>query len=99
MRIPINRKPMRVGAILLKEVPYKRAGVSVTRDEYRVEATWKEGRTRKKKWLMNWRAAEQFAEEQNKALEASKRRTAATFDDAAESWIQQAGSAHQVEDS
>jgi integrase len=89
MRKPTNRKPIRVGAILLKEVPYKRAGVSVTRDEYRVEATWKEGRTRKKKWLMNWRAAEQFAEEHNKALEASKGKTAATFDDAAESWIQQ----------
>jgi integrase len=80
---------MRVGAVLIKEVPYKRAGVSVTRDEYRVEATWKEGRARKKKWLMNWRAAEEFAAEQNKRLEATKGRVAFTFDDAAEAWLKQ----------
>jgi integrase len=80
---------MRVGAVLLKEVPYKRAGVSVTRDEYRVEATWKEGRTRKKKWLMNWRAAEEFAAEQNKTLEAIKGRGAFTFNEAADAWLKQ----------
>jgi integrase len=78
---------MRIGAVLLKEVHYKRAGVSVTRDEYRVEATWKEGCTRKKKWLMNWRAAGEFAAEQNKTLEAIKGRGAFTFNDAADAWL------------
>ena len=84
MKRPANRKPMRVGPILLKEVPYKRTGVKVARDEWRVEATWKEGRGRKKKWLLNWRAAECFAAAQNQTLKPGKDKGAFTFNDAAD---------------
>jgi integrase len=77
---PSNRKPMRIGAFLLKEVPYK--------DEYRVQATWRDP-DRRKAWFNNWRAAEEFAETENKRLEVLKERGAGsyTFNDAADSFI------------
>lgn len=69
-----NRAPKSIGAILLKEVPYK--------SEWRVQATWKDPPAlrkpgsdgRRKEWLSNWRAAEAFAEEQNKKIEAAMAR-------------------------
>jgi integrase len=78
MKKPTRRKPMRVGAVLLKEVPYK--------DQWRVEATWRDPE-RRKRWLANWRQAEEFAREQDQRLEAAKSKTDLTFDDASDAWI------------
>ena len=88
MRKASNRAPKKLGAILLKEVPYK--------DEFRVQATWKDPPAirkpgsdgRRKEWCPNWRAAEEFAAEQNRKIEAANGKTAYTFNDAADAWIQ-----------
>jgi hypothetical protein len=63
MKKPTNRKPMRIGALLLREVAYK--------NEYRIEITWRDP-ARRKKWENNWRAAEDFARAQNSRLEITK---------------------------
>jgi integrase len=90
MKKPTNRKPRKIGDVMLKEVHYHRTGLKVTRDEYRVEATWKEGRNkRKKQWFNNWRVAEEFAEAQNKALAEIKGRKSFTFREAADGWMKQ----------
>jgi hypothetical protein len=80
MKKPTNRAPKKIGDVLLKEVAYK--------GEWRVEATWREGSQRRKRWFGNWRHAEEFAGEENKRLEATKGQTAFTFADAATAWIQ-----------
>ena len=78
---PTGRKPMRLGAILLKEVPYKA-------DDWRVQATWRDP-DRKKKWFNNWRHAEEFAAKENKRLDELKEKGAGryTVNDAAESFL------------
>jgi integrase len=77
---PTGRKPMRLGALLLKEVSYK--------DEWRIQATWRDP-ARRKRWFNNWRAAEEFAQKENKRLDVIKERGAGrfTFNDAADSYL------------
>lgn len=81
MTKPTGRKPMRVGAVLLKEVPYQ--------NEWRIQATWRDP-DRKKKWFNNWRHAEEFAAKENKRLELLKEKGAGryTFNDAAGSYLE-----------
>jgi integrase len=77
---PTGRKPMRVGALLLKEVPYKA--------EWRIQATWRDPH-RRKQWFNNWRHAEEFAQRENKRLDELKEKGAGryTFNDAADSFL------------
>src|SRR6266478_3764626 len=77
---PTGRKPMRLGALLLKEVSYK--------DEWRIQATWRDP-ARRKRWFNNWRAAEEFAQKENKRLDVIKERGAGRFifNDAADSYL------------
>jgi integrase len=79
MKKPTGRKPMRIGACLLKEVPYK--------GEYRVEITWRNP-DRRKRWENNWRAAEDFARAEDRRLEIAKENPGNrhTFNDAADSY-------------
>src|SRR5262245_40151397 len=84
MTKPTGRKPMRVGAILLKEVPYK--------DEWRIQATWRDlsrQKLRRKQWFNNWRHAEEVAAKESKRLDVIKEKGAGryTFNDAADSLL------------
>lgn len=81
---PSGRKPMRIGGVLLKEVPYK--------DEWRIQATWRDPskvKPRGKKWFKNWRAAEQFANQESKRLDVIKERSVGRFtgSDACDSYL------------
>ena len=83
MTKPSGRKPMRIGAILLKELPYK--------DEWRIDLTWRDparGKSgRGHQTFHNWRHAEEFAVRENARLEILKEQGAGryTVNDAAES--------------
>jgi integrase len=88
---PTGRKPMRIGAILLKEVPYQ--------NEWRIQATWRDP-DRKKKWFNNWRHAEEFAAKENKRLDVLKERGADRFtgNDACDSYIKKYEDRSQAKD-
>ena len=95
---PSGRKPMRIGAILLKEVPYK--------DEWRIDLTWRDpgkppGKERCHRTRRNWRHAEEFAAKENKRLELLKEKGAGrhTFNDAADSYIKKYEDRSKAKDS
>lgn len=75
MTKPSGRKPMRIGAVLLKEVPYK--------NEWPIDLTWRgdpeipSGRGHKR--LHNWRHAEEFAARVNKRLDDLREKGAGRY--------------------
>src|SRR5262245_57246396 len=84
MTKPTGRKPMRIGALLLKEMPYK--------DGWIVDITWRgadtpSGRGHKQK--NNWRLAEKFAADENKRIDELKEKGAGRYtgNDAMDSFL------------
>lgn len=84
MTKPTGRVPRKIGAIVLKEVPYK--------DGWLVDLTWRGAQTpsgRGHKTFPNWPHAEQFTAKENKRLDELKEKGAGRykFNDAADSFI------------
>lgn len=86
MTKPTGRKPTQIGALHLKEVPYK--------DGWIVDITWRGANTksgRGHKTFNNWRHAEEFAAKENKRIELLKEKGDGryTLNDAADSYLKE----------
>src|SRR5262245_59650035 len=91
MTKPTGRMKKEIGAITLKELPYKNKGIL---RGYIVDVTWRGADTpsgRGHKTFPNWPHAEEFARKKDKQLEELKEKGAGryTFNDAADSYLKE----------